>query len=149
MEYNDFTGTFSQNGEELSMEQIDDLTLLHKAGRVNFRRGNTFNSMHKNENVFVTNNSLNHLGILASYLVGVPIGLIGILGVTWNASAAPVEFYIMTAAAVGLGAVSYKAASRIVLSKEMCLPRRDKEFKKVAEKLNRAINEANQSLKSI
>jgi len=32
-------GIFSQNGEELSMEQIDDLTLLHKAGRGNFRRG--------------------------------------------------------------------------------------------------------------
>ncbi len=40
-------GTFTQNGEELSMEQIDDLTLLHKAGRGNVRRGNKFNEMHK------------------------------------------------------------------------------------------------------
>ena len=31
-------GTFTQNGEELSMEQIDDLTVLHKAGRDNVSR---------------------------------------------------------------------------------------------------------------
>ena len=29
VEYNE--GTFTQNGEELSMEQVKDLTVLHKA----------------------------------------------------------------------------------------------------------------------
>ena len=35
-------GTFTQNGEELSMEQIYDLTVLHKAGRGNVRKGINF-----------------------------------------------------------------------------------------------------------
>jgi hypothetical protein len=42
-------GTFTQNGEELSMEQIDDLTVLHKAGRGNVRKGNRFDHMYKIE----------------------------------------------------------------------------------------------------
>ena len=42
-------GTFTQNGEELSMEQIKDLTVLHKAGRGNVRKGNRFDRMYKME----------------------------------------------------------------------------------------------------
>ena len=40
-------GTFTHNGEELSMQQIDDLTVLHKAGRGNVRRANRFISFHR------------------------------------------------------------------------------------------------------
>ena len=68
VEYNE--GVFSMNGEELSMQQIDDLTLLHKAGRVNFRRGMNFDSMHKNENQHLINNGLYFLGGAATGFVG-------------------------------------------------------------------------------
>ena len=60
VEYNE--GTFTQNGEELSMEQIDDLTVFHKAGRGDFRRGNRFDLMHKNPDIRVGNNTLNFIG---------------------------------------------------------------------------------------
>ena len=63
-------GTFSKNGKELSMEQIDDLTVLHQAGRGNFRRGNYFNRMHKNPNLRGGNNTLNFLGGAATGFYG-------------------------------------------------------------------------------
>ena len=135
-------GTFTQNGEELSMEQIDDLTLLHKAGRGNVRRANRFDRMYKNGNLRSNNNGLNALGGLASGAAG------GFLGM---AAAAVFTFYeisathfIVTAAAGGLCVVSYKAFSRIASSPEECLRKRDKEFSKVADKLNEAIQASNQ-----
>ena len=64
-------GTFTQNGVQLSMEQINDLTVLYKAGSGNFWRGFEFDRMHKNGIVFVTNNSLNLLGgAVSGYLGG-------------------------------------------------------------------------------
>ena len=51
-------GTFTQNGEELSMEQITVLTVLHKAGRGNIRRGNRFDLMHKNPDIRGGNNTV-------------------------------------------------------------------------------------------
>ena len=49
-------GIFTQNGEELSMEQVKDLMVLHKAGRGNVRRANRFISFHKNQNYRIANN---------------------------------------------------------------------------------------------
>ena len=139
VEYNE--GVFSMNGEELSMQQIDDLTLLHKAGRGNVRRANRFDRMYKNGNLRSNNNGLNALGGLASGAAG------GFLGM---AAAAVFTFYeisathfIVTAAAGGLCVVSYKAFSRITTI-VMILPRRDKQFKKVADKINKAIKATNQ-----
>ncbi len=69
VEYNE--GAFSTNGEELSMEQINDLTLRLNAGVGNLRRGNRFNHMYYNANDRLANNSLNGLGVLyLAYLVG-------------------------------------------------------------------------------
>ena len=59
-------GTFTQNGKELSMEQIDDLTLLHKAGRGNVRRANRFGRMYKDGDLRNNNTDLNSLGGLDS-----------------------------------------------------------------------------------
>ena len=120
-------GTFTQNGEELIMEQINDLTLLHKAGRVNFRRGNRLIRLHKNQNYRITNN-------IGSFVVGSAAGFIGVPLV-----AAGVDFLFAPFLGVGTGlcVVSYKAFSRIT-SYQMCLPRRDKQFKKVADKINEA-----------
>ena len=133
-------GTFTQNGEELSMEQIDDLTVLHQAGRGNFRRGNYFNRMHKNPNLRGGNNTLNFLGGAATGFYG-GIGVLlsayvisetGRFGFSFGYTS------VVVGATTGLCAVSYKAFSRIV-SKDMCLPRRDKQFNKVADKINQAI----------
>ena len=120
-------GTFSRNGEELSMLQINDLTLLHKVGGGNFRRGNRFIRLHKNQNYRITNN-------IGSFVVGSAAGFIGVPLV-----AAGVDFLFAPFLGVGTGlcVVSYKAFSRIT-SYQMCLPRRDKQFKKVADKINEA-----------
>ena len=135
-------GTFTQNGEQLSMEQINNLTLSYNTGIGDFSSGNRFERLHKNGNLRSNNNGLNALGGLASGAAG------GFLGM---AAAAVFTFYeisathfIVTAAAGGLCVVSYKAFSRIASSPEECLRKRDKEFSKVADKLNEAIQSSNQ-----
>ena len=138
VEYNE--GVFSMNGEELSMQRIDDLTLLHKSGRVNFRRGMNFDSMHKNENQHLINNGLYFLGGAATGFVGgAGVLLGGLLIVIEETLGGPVLL-----AGAGLCVVSGKAFSSIVLSKEMYLPKRDYQFKKVAIKINKAIQSSNQ-----
>ncbi|MDC1028588.1 hypothetical protein OAQ90_01430 [Schleiferiaceae bacterium] len=125
-------GTFSQNGEELSMEQINVLTLLNKAGRGNFRRANRFIRLDKNQNYRITNN-------IGSFIVGSAAGLFGaaLVGVGYDFG----EPYAL-GVGTGLCVVSYKAFSRITTI-VMILPRRDKQFNKVADKLNEAIKAAN------
>jgi len=146
VEYNDFT--FTQNGEELSLEQINDLTLLHQAGRGNFRRGNRFDFMHKNPYIRSRNNTLNLLGGAATGIYGVTGVYSGVLGMFVGAYDS--EPYYLRLGALFLGAgtglcvVSYKAFSRVVQYQEMCLPRRDRQFKKVADKINQAIQSSNQ-----
>jgi len=138
VEYNE--GVFSMNGEELSMQRIDDLTLLHKAGRGNFRRGMNFDSMHKNENQHLINNGLYFLGGAATGFVGgAGVLLGGLLIVIEETLGGPVLL-----AGAGLCVVSGKAFSSIVLSKEMYLPKRDYQFKKVADKINEAVQSSNQ-----
>ena len=141
-------GTFTQNGEELSMEQIDDLTVLHKAGRGNVRKGNRFDHMYKDRDLRISNNGLNAIGGMAS---GVPGGLMVLVGGLMGFySIADGDSYfalgsiILLVPGAGLSAVSYNAFSRVALSPAECLRKRDKEFYKVADKLNEAIKAANQ-----
>ena len=146
VEYNE--GVFSRNGEELSMEQIDDLTLLHKAGRGNVRRGNKFNEMHKAP-IYLrgTNNTLNFIG-------GAATGFFGGIGVLLSPyiieeTGGPGDYSfgytsVYVGATTGLCAVSYKAFSRIAISPAGCLRKRDKQYYKVADKLNEAIQSSNQ-----
>ena len=135
-------GTFTQNGEELSIEQINNLTLSYNTGIGDFSRGNRFERLHKNGNLRSNNNGLNALGGLASGAAG------GFLGMAAAAAFSFVEIsamhFIVTAAAGGLCVVSYKAFSRIALSPAGCLRKRDREFYKVADKINQAIAAANQ-----
>ena len=135
VEYNE--GTFSRNGEELSMEQIDDLTLLHKAGRGNVRRANRFNRMHKNGNLRNANNILNGLGGVVTGLYGVPTAVGG--GFVLFDPDLRVLGLILLPVGTGLSVISSKAFSRIALYPERCLFKRDQEFNKVADKLNEAI----------
>ena len=131
-------GTFTQNGKELSLEQIDDLTLLHKAGRGNFRRGNRYIRLHKNPYLRRNNNTLSLYG-------GAATGTYGVLAIYYGALYAGYSggYVLLAAGGVGLCAVSYKAFSRVVKYQEMCLPRRDRQFNKVADSLNQAIKAAN------
>ena len=141
-------GTFTQNGEELSLEQINDLTLLHQAGRGNFRRGNRFDFMHKNPYIRSRNNTLNLLGGAATGIYGVT-GVYGGVLLTLVGAYDSEPYYLrlgalFLGAGTGLCVVSYKAFSRVVQYQEMCLPRRDRQFKKVADKINQAIQSSNQ-----
>jgi len=140
VEYNE--GTFTQNGEELSMEQVKDLTVLHKAGRGNVRRANRFISFHKNQNYRIANNIGSLVAGSAAGFFGVPSALLG--GITipyWVEEPGLAPLFVL---GTGLCAVSYKAFSRVALSPAECLRKRDKEFYKVADKLNEAIKASNQ-----
>ena len=132
-------GTFSQNGEELSMEQISDLTLLHQAGRGNFRRGINFDEMHKNPYLRGGNNTLNLVGGVATGFCGLNGVLLSYFIVTDIRSYIPVAIPVVLGATTGLCVVSYKAFSRIASSPKGCLRKRDIEFNKVADKINQAI----------
>ena len=145
-------GTFTRNGEELSMEQIDDLTLLHKAGRGNVRRANRFDLMYKNPNLRGGNNTLNFIGGAATgYLGGWGIlggGFIIELGGATGTQLVLLPLVVVgIAGGTGLCLVSYSAFSRIVL-KTVCLRKRDKQFNKVAEKINQAIVRAGPTVQS-
>ena len=137
-------GTFTQNGEELSMKQIYDLTVLHKAGIGNVRRGINFDEMHKNPNLRVRNNTLNRVGGAAAGFSG-GVVLVGTGMYIWLEERVPFDAIGSGAIGAGLWVVSYKAISRIAFGRqEGCLRKRDKEFYKVADKLNEAIKTANQ-----
>ena len=145
VEYNE--GVFSMNGEELSMQRIDDLTVLYKSGRRNFRRGNRFIRLDKNQNYRITNN-------IGSLAVGSAAGFFGGIGVLLSPYLISTtgrfgdnsfgHTSIVMAVTTGLCAVSYKAFSRVALSPAGCLRKRDREFYKVADKINQAIAAANQ-----
>ena len=137
-------GTFSKKGEQLSMEQIDDLIVLHKAGMGNFRRGNTFNRMYKDGDLRIYNNTANFIGGAASGAAG-GFGVLLTGLVVAEGGFIPGVFPVLLGATTGLCAVSYKAFSRIVLSKKGCLKRRDKKFNKIADKINQAIAAGGQS----
>ena len=141
VDYNE--GTFSRNGEELSMEQIDDLTVLHKAGKGNVRRANRFDRMYKNGNLRSNNNGLNALGGVASVATGGLFVMAGAAAFSFGSDYIAMP-YIVIAAGGGLCVVSNKAFSRIALSPAGCLRKRDKEFKKVADKINEAVQSSNQ-----
>ena len=78
--------------------------------------------------------------------VGGYIGLVGLLLTTggFYIESVPVIGVPITATGTGLCIVSFRAFSRITLSKKGCLRKRDKQFNKVAGKLNEAIQSSNQ-----
>ena len=140
-------GTFSRNGEELSMEQIDDFTQRYNTGIGNFRRGYKFDEMHKNPYLRSTNNFINRFGGGVSGFfggTGVFYGvLLAVISVEYDVDALG-PGVLMAAGGAGLCVVSYNAFSRITSSSEGCRRKRDRQFKKVAEKINQAIKAANQ-----
>ena len=146
-------GTFSQNGEELSLEQIKHLTLRYQTGIGDFRKGNYFNRMHMDGDRGIGYAAANFIGgVAAGYLGG--WGVLG-GGVLIGVSLAEEELIallplgvVVIAGGTGLCVLSYKAFSSIVLSKKGCLKRRDKKFNKVADKINQAIVRAGPTVQS-
>ena len=144
VEYNE--GGFSMNGEELSMEQIYDLTILHKAGKSNVRRGNRFDRMYEDGDLRILNNGLNFVGGAASgFCGGIMVLIVAYNSGYWRYRDASEKgrYALGVGATTGLCVVSYNAFSRITF-REGCLRRRDKQFNKVADKINQAIKAANQ-----
>ena len=137
-------GTFTKNGEELSMEQIKDLAVLHKAGRDNVSRGINFDEMHKNTYLRSMNNSVRFVGAAAGTYFGGYSVFYGLIFTELE-----VNFIGVPMIAVGTGfcVVSFKAISRITFQKG-CLRKRDKEFYKVADKINQAIVRAGPTVQS-
>jgi len=74
-------GTFSQNGEELSLEQIKHLTLRYQTGIGDFRKGNYFNRMHMDGDRGIGYTAANFIGgaaaglqeVLGSYMVALSL----------------------------------------------------------------------------
>ena len=136
-------GIFTQNGEELSMQQIKDLTVLHKVGKSNVRRGINFDLMYKDVDLRMNNDGLNFIGGAATGFLGVPFVLFG--GALIGFEIRTTDLYSLGQGALllvpgtGLCVVSYRAFSRITISPEGCLRKRDKQFNKVADKINQAI----------
>jgi len=134
-------GTFSQNGEELSLEQIKHLTLRYQTGIGDFRKGNYFNRMHMDGDRGIGYTAANFIGGAAAGAAGgfgVLYGGVIIVISTEYIVALPLGV-VVTAGGTGLCVLSYKAFSRIFLSKKGCLKRRDKQFNKVADKLNQKV----------
>ena len=143
VEYNE--GTFSENGEELSLEQIKHLTLRYQTGIGDFRKGNYFNRMHMDGDRGIGYTAANFIGGAAAGAAGgfgVLYGGVIIVISTEYIVALPLGV-VVTAGGAGLCVLSYKAFSRIFLSKKGCLKRRDRQFNKVADSLNQAIKAAN------
>ena len=134
-------GTFSRNGEELSMQQIKDLTVLHKSGRRNFRRGYKCDGMYKNVRLLIPYNRPNRIGSNVSGTIGVIYVLTG-GGLMLDSDTREAGFVIL-AASTGLCVISRKLRDRI-LSRVECLDKREIQFNKVAEKLNKGLEASNQ-----
>jgi hypothetical protein len=132
VEYNE--GTFTQNGEELSMEQVKDLIVLHKAGRGNVRRGINFDEMHKNPYLRGGNNTLNLVGGAGGTFVGGYIGLVGLLLTISGWSSTSIESvpaYCCSYNSCGQQPVSVHSLvlehfQGLLYQKIGCLPRRDR-----------------------
>ena len=145
IEYNE--GTFSTNGEELSMEQIKDLTLLHKAGRRNFRRAKKCLRLAQKPNPRVSN-TLNGIGGVAAGFVSLGGFVIGEdfldnYGDWW------IEFYHPPTGYAFIALGTFSASSAIKLfseigNKQSFNLRANKQFKKAADKINQAIQSSNQ-----
>ena len=153
VDYNE--GTFSTNGEELSMEQIKDLTVLHKSGRRNFRKAKKCLSLAQKPNPRVSN-TLNGIGGVAAGFVSLGGFVIGQnfldnYGDWWINLL--IEFYHPPTgyAFIALGTFSASSAIKIfseIGNKQAFELRANKQFKKVAYKLNNKVAEnINQAIK--
>ena len=142
-------GTFTQNGEELSMEQVKDLVEQHlfTAGGFNFRRGKKCLRLAQKRNPG-GRNTLNRIGGVAAGFVSPIFFLLGADFLIDGGDEFPYFYHPPTGYAfIALGAVSTSTAEYFISNignKQAFELRADKKLKKVADKLNEAIKASNQ-----
>jgi hypothetical protein len=152
VDYNE--GTFSRNGEELSMERVKDLVKHFNVGGPNFRRAKKYLRLAQKPNPAVLSNTLNGIGGVAAGFVSLggfafaPIFLID------EGQGQGLDFYHPPTgfAFIALGTVSASTATYLfsnIGNKQAFELRANKQFKKVAYKLNNKVAEnINQAIKA-
>jgi hypothetical protein len=145
-------GTFTQNGEQLSMEQVKDLVNHFNVGGPKFRRAKKCLRLAQKRNPGVRN-ALNGIGGVAAGLVSPIFVAVGV-DFLIDGGADFLEFYHPPTgfAFIALGTVSASTATYLfsnIGNKQAFELRANKQFKKVAYKLNNKVAEnLNQAIKA-
>ena len=147
IEYNDFT--FSQNRKEIQMEDIKKLTNRYNVGEWNLRKAKKYLRLTQKSNLGFIRNSFNFLGGSATVFVSFGAFVIGADFLTDDGPGF-LEFYHPPtgSALIAFGAVSGSTAIYLfsnIGSRQVFELRANKQFKKVAEKLNQAISDERSS----
>ena len=145
-------GTFTQNGEQLSMEQVKDLVNHFNVGGPKFRRAKKCLRLAQKRNPGVRN-ALNGIGGVAAGLVSPIFVAVGVDFLINGGDEFPYFYHPPTGYAfIGLGAVSASTAKHLfsnIGNKQTFELRADKKLKKVAYKLNKKVAEnLNQAIQS-
>ena len=145
-------GTFTQNGEQLSMEQVKDLVNHFNVGGPKFRRAKKCLRLAQKRNPGVRN-ALNGIGGVAAGLVSPIFVAVGVDFLIDGGDEFPYFYHPPTGYAfIGLGAVSASTAKHLfsnIGNKQTFELRADKKLKKVAYKLNKKVAEnLNQAIQS-
>ncbi|MDC0083747.1 hypothetical protein OAI64_05990, partial [Schleiferiaceae bacterium] len=140
-------GTFTKNGEELSMEQVKDLVNHFNVGEPKFRRAKKCLRLAQKRNPGVRN-TLNGIGGVAAGLVSPIFVAVGVDFLIDRRGEFPYFYHPPTGCAfIALGTVSTLTAEYLfsnIGNKQTFELRANKKFNKVAGKLNEAIKASNQ-----
>ena len=140
VEYNDFT--FTQNGEEISIEQVEQLTRRHRVGGVFLLSAQKKIRLSENKWKRYPTFVASALGAPA-FAATTPITAIG-AWIAGNDAPGVAAFFIAATGVVAVQSVMMAKLAFDTSSKNRCLIRADKQFNKVADKLNEAIQSSNQ-----
>jgi|TARA_B110000483_G_scaffold59398_1_gene74099 hypothetical protein len=140
IEYNDFT--FSHNGEEIQMEDIEKLTKRYGVGKYNLRKAKKWLRLSQKSNLGFISNSLNLLGGAATGSLSLGGLLLGEDFLTDDGGSF-LEFYNPTigVALIALGAASGSTAIYLfsnIGNRQDFEHGANNQFKKVADKINQA-----------
>ena len=135
--------SFSCNGEELQMEEIEKLTKRYKVGVCHLKnaqkRVNTCETNWKRNIILV-------VSIISTPVMAACTGLFGLL--TWALGPEDYPGLIVYSGLTTIASAAVTISLPILVyhysSKDRCLIRADKQYRIVAKKLNRAINAVNQ-----
>jgi hypothetical protein len=145
-------GTFTKNGEELSMEQVKDLVNHFNVGGPKFRRAKKCLRLAQKRNPGVRN-ALNGIGGVAAGLVSPIFVAVGVDFLIDGGDEFPYFYHPPTGYAfIALGTVSTLAAEYLfsnIGNKQTFELRANKKFNKVANKLNQKVaDKLNEAIKA-
>ena len=148
IEYNDFT--FSHNGEEIQMEDIEKMTKRYGVGVSTLKRAKKLVNICESDRERKKEVGKG-VGATVGCLIVTPLyGIITLADIEMNRrgvfpGALPGALTIASAVGIVVGPIYAYNFSK----KDRCIHLADKKFKTVAEKLNQAINESNQYKKPL